>query len=283
MTISLLAALKVPLRQTERKWKGPSKAFGNGHDQPGTPLKSSTPRHDRGFVIPSYKLLCLSFGKTGTVSDLNSRYLNPVLPLITSTVYRLWLLHCSTVFPSLNVVYFKRYPALKKSYWKHTNKMFNIFSKYVTSSPLHCMWNSPSPRWVFYWHWASAAGAWLLWRLSWSNRSPWMWIERERTVTTLCYWLSEIMLYLKAWEILYLNTAMTLKYITYCEQQIDVGSRSFNMMYIHRNTHNTECTFSKKGWLTKLFKRSEGGKFMVRIIYVLKGSEFKGTKEDISG
>lgn len=76
--MSLLAALKVPLRQTERKWKGPSKAFGNGHDRPGTPLRRRAPRHDWGFVIPSYKLLRL-FRKKGPVSDLNRWYFKPFL------------------------------------------------------------------------------------------------------------------------------------------------------------------------------------------------------------
>lgn len=42
--------------------------------------------------------------------------------------------------------------------------------------------NSPSPQWGFSWRWASAAGAWPLWRPSWSNRTP-----CERMETGSCF------------------------------------------------------------------------------------------------
>lgn len=52
MTMSLHSASPC---DRQRKLKGPSKALGDGRDQPGMPLNSTAPGHDEGSVIPSYK------------------------------------------------------------------------------------------------------------------------------------------------------------------------------------------------------------------------------------
>lgn len=67
MTMSL--HLKSSCDRQDRKWKGPSKAFGSGHDQPETPLKSSTPTRLR---------LCHSLSWNGTMFDLKTDSSGPL-------------------------------------------------------------------------------------------------------------------------------------------------------------------------------------------------------------
>lgn len=104
---------------------------------------------------------------------------------------------------------------------------------------LCCMWNSPSPQWGFYWHWASAAGAWLLWPLSWSNRTPWKWTE---TLTKEHNDLSEINLIIESLGHAVLEHS--------CDIKVYLQLRANTFMfavYLHRNiTTRTDCCLSKQ-------------------------------------